>query len=120
MSLSLEGIGAVLVSEDEYTKVTRLIPGGPAERSKLLRAGDRILGVSQGEDGEMVDIVGWRLDEVVNIIRGPKGTLVRLEIIPVDAADQHQSEVISIVRDKVNLEEQAAKKAVIEVMRDAR
>jgi carboxyl-terminal processing protease len=120
MSLSLEGIGAVLVNEDEYTKVTRLIPGGPAERSKLLKAGDRILGVSQGEDGKMADIVGWRLDEVVNIIRGPKGTLVRLEIIPADAADVHQTKVISIVRDKVKLEEQAAKKQIIEVKRDAR
>ena len=120
MSLSLEGIGAVLVNEDEYTKVARLIPGGPAERSKLLKAGARILGVSQGEDGKMVDIVGWRLDEVVNIIRGPKGTLVRLEIIPADAADVHQTKVISIVRDKVKLEEQAAKKQIIEVKRDAR
>jgi carboxyl-terminal processing protease len=120
MSLSLEGIGAVLMNEDEYTKVTRLIPGGPAERSKLLQAGDRIVGVSQGEDGEMIDILGWRLDEVVNIIRGPKGTLVRLEIIPADAVDIHETRVISIVRDKVKLEDQAAKKEVIEVMRDGR
>ena len=120
MSLSLEGIGAVLQSEDEYTKVVRLIPGGPAERSKLLQAADRIVGVAQGKDGEMVDIVGWRLDEVVNNIRGPKGTLVRLEIIPADAADTHQTKVISIVRDKVKLEEQAAKKDIIEVKRGAK
>ena len=118
MSLSLEGIGAVLQAEDEYTKVLRLITGGPAERSKLLKAADRIVGVAQGSDGEMVDIVGWRLDEVVNKIRGPKGTLVRLEVIPADAVDDHQTKVIKIVRDKVKLEEQAAKKEVIEIKRD--
>ncbi len=120
MSLSLEGIGAVLQSEDEYTKVVRLIPGGPAERSKLLKAADRIVGVAQGSAGEMLDIVGWRLDEVVNNIRGPKGSLVRLEIIPVDAEDDHQTKTISIVRDKVKLEEQAAQKQVIEVKRNAK
>ncbi len=118
MSLSLEGIGAVLQSEDEYTKILRLIPGGPAERSKLLKAADRIVGVAQGTEGEMLDIVGWRLDEVVNIIRGPKGTLVRLQIIPADAADIHQTKIIHIVRDKVKLEEQAAQKSVLEVERD--
>ncbi len=118
MSLSLEGIGAVLQAEDEYTKVLRLIAGGPAERSKLLKAADRIVGVAQGADGEMVDIVSWRLDEVVNKIRGPKGTLVRLEIIPADAVDNHQTKVIKIVRDKVKLEEQAAKKEIIEIKRD--
>ncbi len=120
MSLSLEGIGAVLQSEDEYTKIVRLIPGGPAERSQLLKAADRILGVAQGADGEMLDIVGWRLDEVVNKIRGPKGSLVRLEIIPADAADSHQTKVVRIIRDKVKLEEQAAKKQIIEVKRDAK
>ena len=118
MSLSLEGIGAVLQSEDEYTKILRLIPAGPAERSKLLKAGDRIVGVAQGVEGEMLDIVGWRLDEVVNIIRGPKGTLVRLQIIPADAADTHQTKIIHIVRDKVKLEEQAAQKSILEVERD--
>ena len=119
MSLSLEGIGAVLQTEEEYTKVQRLIAGGPAERSKLLKASDRIVGVAQGIDGEMLDIVGWRIDEVVNKIRGPKGSLVRLEIIPADAADEHQTKVIRIVRDKVKLEEQAAKKELIEIKRDS-
>ncbi|MBE9519529.1 MAG: carboxy terminal-processing peptidase [Proteobacteria bacterium] len=118
MSLSLEGIGAVLQTEDEYTKVLRLIPAGPAERSKLLKAADRIVGVGQGADGTIIDVVGWRLDEVVDKIRGPKGTLVRLQIIPVDAEDDHQTKVISIVRDKVKLEEQAAQKKIIEVERD--
>jgi carboxyl-terminal processing protease len=120
MSLSLEGIGAVLQSEDEFTKIVRLIPGGPAESSKMLKAADRIVGVAQGSDGEMQDIVGWRLDEVVNKIRGPKGTMVRLEIIPADAADSHQTKIVSIIRDKVKLEEQAAKKQIIEVKRDAK
>ena len=120
MSLSLEGIGAVLQSEDEFTKIVRLIPGGPAERSKMLKAADRIVSVGQGSDGEMQDIVGWRLDEVVNKIRGPKGTLVRLEIIPADAADSHQTKIVSIIRDKVKLEEQAAKKQIIEVKRGAK
>jgi carboxyl-terminal processing protease len=120
MSLSLEGIGAVLQTEDEYTKVVKLIAGGPAERSKLLQAADRIVGVAQGADGEMVDVLGWRLDEVVNMIRGPKGSLVRLQIIPVDTADEHQTKEISIVRDKVKLEEQSAQKRIIEVQRDNR
>lgn len=120
MSLSLEGIGAVLQSEDEYTKILRLIPGGPAEQSKKLKAGDRIVGVAQGEDGEMLDIVGWRLDEVVNIIRGPKGTLVRLQIIPADAVDVHQTRIVQIVRDKVKLEEQAAKKSILEIEREGK
>lgn len=120
MSLSLEGIGAVLQNEDEYTKILRLIPGGPAERSKLLKAADRIISVGQGAEGEMLDIVGWRLDEVVNKIRGPKGTLVRLEIIPSDAGDEHQTKIINIVRDKVKLEEQSAKKEIIKVERDTK
>ena len=118
MSLSLEGIGAVLKSEDEYTKVVRLIPAGPAERSKLLKPSDRIVGVGQGSEGKIIDVVGWRLDEVVDKIRGPKGTLVRLEIIPTDSEDEHQTKLISIVRDKVKLEEQAAKKKIIEVARN--
>jgi carboxyl-terminal processing protease len=118
MSLSLEGIGAVLQMEEEFTKVLRLISGGPAEKSKLLKPADRIVGVGQGKHGEIIDVVGWRLDEVVEKIRGPKGTLVRLEIIPADAEDEHQTKVISIVRDKVRLEEQAAKKKIIEVERD--
>ena len=118
MSLSLEGIGAVLQTEEEFTKVLRLISGGPAERSKLLKPADRIIGVGQGKDGEVIDVVGWRLDEVVGKIRGSKGTLVRLEIIPADSEDDHQTRIISIVRDKVKLEEQAAKKKLIEVSKN--
>ncbi|NOY61997.1 MAG: tail-specific protease [Gammaproteobacteria bacterium] len=115
MSLSLEGIGALLQTENEYTKVVRLIPAGPAEKAKQLKPADRIVGVGQGKDGEIVDVVGWRLDEVVELIRGPKGTTVRLDIIPVDAVDDHQTRVLSIVRNTVKLEEQAAQKRVIEI-----
>lgn len=118
MSLSLEGIGAVLQSENEYTKVKSLVAGGPAEKSKKLHAGDRISGVGQGEDGEIVDVIGWRLDDVVELIRGPKDTVVRLEIIPSDAIDEHKTKIINIVRNKVKLEEMSAKKRVVEFEKD--
>jgi len=118
MKLSFEGIGALLQLEDEYTKVSRIIPGGPAEASGLLHASDRIIGVGQGTDGEMVDIVGWRLDEVVNLIRGPKGTIVRLAIIPAGSTSDEQSKVIEITRGTVKLEEQAARKETFELDHD--
>jgi carboxyl-terminal processing protease len=114
MSLSLEGIGAVLQSENEYTKVKSLVAGGPAEKSKKLHAGDRISGVGQGEDGEIIDVIGWRIDDVVELIRGPKDTVVRLEIIPSDAIDEHKTTIINIVRNKVKLEEMSAKKSIME------
>ena len=118
MSLSLEGIGAVLQSENEYTKVKSLVAGGPAEKSKNLHAGDRISGVGQDEDGEIVDVIGWRIDDVVELIRGPKDTVVRLEIIPSDAIDEHKTKIINIVRNKVKLEEMSAKKRVMEFEKD--
>ncbi len=118
MSLSLEGIGAVLQSENEYTKVKSLVAGGPAEKSKKLHAGDHISGVGQGEDGEIVDVIGWRIDDVVELIRGPKNTVVRLEIIPSDAIDEHKTKIINIVRNKVKLEEMSAKKRVMEFEKD--
>lgn len=114
MSLSLEGIGAVLQSENEYTKVKSLVAGGPAEKSNKVHAGDRITGVGQDENGEIVDVIGWRIDDVVELIRGPKDTVVRLEIIPSDAVDEHKTKIINIVRNKVKLEEMSAKKSVIE------
>lgn len=114
MSLSLEGIGAVLQNEDGYTKVVRIVTGGPADKQGLLKASDRISGVGQGKDGDMISVVGWRLDEVVELIRGPKDSFVRLEVSPKDTAAQ-ASKVIQIKRDKVNLEDQAAQKAVIEL-----
>ncbi|HEX2867647.1 MAG TPA: carboxy terminal-processing peptidase [Ignavibacteriales bacterium] len=118
MSLSLEGIGASLTSEDEYTKVMEVIPGGPAYKSKLLKVNDKIVGVAQGEEGEMVDVINKSLDDVVKLIRGPKGTLVRLQVLPADGGVNAKPKEIKLVRDKVKLEEQAAKKDVITVNRD--
>jgi carboxyl-terminal processing protease len=118
MSLSLEGIGAVLQREDEYTKVVRLIPAGPAQKSKLISPGDFIVGVGQHDSGEIIDVVGWRLDDVVELIRGAKKTVVRLELIPSDAVDEYHREVVRIVRDTVKLEEQAVRSKVIDIERD--
>ncbi len=115
MNLSLEGIGAALQLDNEYTKVVRVIPGGPAFLSKQLKPSDRIVSVGQGENGELVDIVGWRLDEVVRLIRGPKDTLVRLEIIPADAADDHMTRVVMLRRDTVRLEDQAASSRILDL-----
>ena len=115
MSLSLEGIGAVLQSDNEYTKVLRLVPAGPAAKQGQLRPADRIVGVGQGKDGEVVDVVGWRLDEVVALIRGPKHSIVRLEVIPSGSQDENHTKVINISRDKVKLEEQAAQSQIIEI-----
>ncbi len=112
MSLSLEGIGAVLQADGESVKVVRLVPGGPADKGGDLQPGDRIVGVAQGEDGEMVDILGMRLDEVVTLIRGPKETTVRLDIIPNTAGERR---IIRIVRNKVDLKEQQASSRILEV-----
>ncbi len=118
MSLSLEGIGAVLQSDNEHVKVVRLVPAGPADKSKQLKPADRIIGVAQG-DKEMVDVVGWRLDEVVKLIRGPKDSVVRLEVIPAsNAANDQTSKVVPITREAVKLEEQAAKKSVLKLEHD--
>ena len=115
MRLSLEGIGAVLEARDDYTQIREIVPGGPAATSGKLNPGDRIVGVGQGEKGEIIDVVGWRLDDVVDKIRGPKDTLVRLEVLPADAGIDGQHEIIELVRKKVAIAEQAAKKSVIEV-----
>ena len=120
MSLSLEGIGAVLQTDNEYVKVVRLVPAGPAEKSKLIAPADKIVGVAQG-DKEMVDVIGWRLDEVVKLIRGPKGSKVRLEVIPAANAPSDQtSKVVTIVREAVKLEEQAAQKSVLKLQHEGR
>jgi carboxyl-terminal processing protease len=115
MKLSLEGIGALLGRENEYTTISRVVPGGPASQDGRLKAGDRITGVGQGQDGKMVDVIGWRVDDVVDLIRGPKDTLVRLEVLPEDASISGPTQVIDIVRNEVKLEEQAAKSSVIEI-----
>jgi len=113
MSLSLEGIGAVLQNEYEYTKVIRLIPKGPADKSNLLMPGDKIIGVGQGETGEIEDTIGQRIDHVVKLIRGPKNSYVRLKIIP--AKQTSTTQTIQIKRDRVKLEEQSAKKNIITI-----
>ena len=115
LSLSLQGIGAQLTTEDEYTKVVELIKGGPAERAAELQEGDKIIGIGQGIDGEIKDVVGMRLDDVVAQIRGEKDTVVKLSVIPVDAVSESSARVISITRDNVKLEDQSAKKEVIEL-----
>ncbi|WP_419535747.1 carboxy terminal-processing peptidase [Endozoicomonas sp.] len=114
MSLSLEGIGAVLSAEDEYTKVVSVVPGGPAEKAGQLKPGDKIVSVGQGKKGDLEDVVGMRLDDVVKLIRGAKHTLVRLEIIPGSSKDS-STRVYEIVRDRVKLEEQDAASRIIEV-----
>lgn len=114
MSLSLEGIGAVLSAEDEYTKVVSVVPGGPAEKGGQLKPGDKIVSVGQGKKGELEDVVGMRLDDVVKLIRGAKHTLVRLEIISGSSKDS-STQVYEIVRDRVKLEEQDATSQIIEV-----
>ncbi len=111
MSLSLEGIGAVLQSEDEHTKIVRLVAGGPAHKQGQLKPADKIVGVGQGEKGDITDVIGWRLDEVVDKIRGKKGSIVRLEVLDEDDTTR----VIAIKRDQVKLEDQAAQKAILEV-----
>ena len=115
LSLSLQGIGAQLTSEDEYTKVVELIKGGPAERGAELKAGDRIIAIGQGVEGDLQDVVGMRLDDVVSQIRGEKGTVVRLNVIPADAVTESSATEVSITRDTVKLEDQSAKKEVIEL-----
>jgi carboxyl-terminal processing protease len=115
MSLSLEGIGARLMSEDGYTKIVEVIPGGPAFKSKELTVDDRIIAVAQGDSGQYVDVIGWRITEVVKLIRGPKGTLVRLQILRAKDGVAAKPEEISLVREKVKLEDQAAKQKVIDV-----
>lgn len=118
MSLSLEGIGARLQTEDDYTKVAEIIPGGPADKSGLLKADDKIIGVAQGEEGEFEDIIGWRITDAVKLIRGAKGTLVRLQILKAGSDLNAKPIEISLIREKVKLEDQAAKGSVLEIMND--
>ncbi len=112
MSLSLQGIGAVLQSEDEFTKIVRLIPSGPADKTGKLKANDKIVGVGQGKNGAIEDIIGWRLDDVVQKIRGKKGTIVKLQVVGSDSKSLERKTIL-ITRDKVKLEEQSAQKKII-------
>ena len=115
MSLSLEGIGAVLQADNEFTMVNEVVKGGPADLSGKLHKGDRITGIGQGADGEIVDVVGWRLDEVVDLVRGPKSSVVRLQILPKDAGPDGPAKLVSITRNTIQLEDQAARKKLLKV-----
>ena len=112
MNLSLEGIGATLSMEDDITSIRSLVPGAPAARSKKISVGDKIVGVGQGEKGEIEDVIGWRLDDVVDKIKGKKGSVVRLEIEPEKGG---KTKIISLTRDKVRIEDSAAKLSVDKV-----
>jgi carboxyl-terminal processing protease len=118
MRLSLEGIGAVLSNENEYTVVQRTVAGGPAALSGQVGPGDRIVGVGQGADGEIEDVIGWRLQDVVDLIRGAKGTTVRLQLLPEDAGSAGRTKQVTLVRNQIKLEDQAAKKFVIPELGD--
>jgi carboxyl-terminal processing protease len=115
MRLSLEGIGAVLQRQEEFVVIRTIVPGGPAGMSNKVKVGDRIVAVGQGDKGPMVDVVGWRIDDVVDLIRGKKGTKVRLDVLPVEANLDGAHRLVTIIRDKVKLEEQAASKRIIDV-----
>ena len=115
MSQSLEGIGALLREEESYIKIVDVIPGGPAFRGKQLKKEDRIMGVAQGDDSEYVDIVGWFVDDAVKLIKGPKGTIVRLQVLAADALPNTPPREIRIVREKIKLEEQRAKSEIVTV-----
>ncbi len=115
MSLSLEGIGALLRTDGEYTVVEKVISGGPADLSDLLHGSDRIVGIAQQNEKEFKDVVGWRLEEVVELIRGAKGTNVKLQILPGEEGQAAKIKEIKITRDKIKLEEQAAKSEIINI-----
>ncbi|HKI77278.1 MAG TPA: carboxy terminal-processing peptidase [Ignavibacteriaceae bacterium] len=118
MARSLEGIGAQLQSEDEYTKVAKIVAGGPAFKSNLLHNGDRITAVAQGDTGEMIDVIGWKLNDVVQLIRGDKGTVVRLQILKASDGVNAAPKEIKLVRDKVKLEEMSAKQDTLDIIND--
>ncbi|MDJ1504625.1 carboxy terminal-processing peptidase [Xanthocytophaga agilis] len=115
MTRSLEGIGAQLREQNDYTTVTEVIPGGPAFKSKQVQKGDRIVAVAQGDDGKMVDVIGWRVDEVVKLIRGAKGTIVRLQLLSSNADVTAPPRELRLVRDKIKLEESSAKGEIVPI-----
>ncbi|MCG8371664.1 MAG: carboxy terminal-processing peptidase [Proteobacteria bacterium] len=120
MSLSYFGIGASLQTEDDFVKIAGIIPGGPAAIDGTLKPEDRITGVAQGADGEIVDVIGWRLDDVVQLIRGPADSVVRLEIIPANSMPGSPKKFIDLTRGQVKLEEQAAKSEIVRIPREGR
>jgi carboxyl-terminal processing protease len=120
MSLSYEGIGATLQLIDDYVTIVNVLPGGPASLAGSVKAQDRILGVGQGKDGAIVDVIGWRLDDVVQLIRGPVNTVVRLQVMPAGATPGSPDTIVELTRNKVTLEAQAAKKSMRETTRDGK
>lgn len=120
MSLSYFGIGASLQIDDDYVQVINIIPGGPAAIDGKLQPKDRITAVAQGEDGELVDVIGWRLDDVVQLIRGPADTVVRLQVMPAGTLPGTEQKVLTLTRNQVKLEEQAAKSHIITIPREGR
>jgi len=118
MSKSLEGIGARLSKDGDYTVVYSIVPGGPAFKGNELHDNDKIIGVAQGKEGEMIDVVGWRNDDVVQLIRGKKGTLVRLNVLKAEGGVSSKPQVIEIVRDKINLEDARAESQVYEFIKE--
>ncbi len=113
MSKSLEGIGARLTQQLDYTVIADIIPGGPAYKNKFLQKDDKIIGVAQGDDGEFDDVIGWRLDDVVQKIRGPKGSVVRLQVLKGSDDLGADPDTLRLVRDKIKLEESSAKAEII-------
>jgi len=113
MNLSLEGIGAVLRADEDYTVIQSLVPGGPADQTQKLKPKDKIIGVAQDSD-DFVDVIGWRLDDVVDLIKGPKGSTVRLQVLGGSDIAGNKADVITIVRDKIRLEDRAAKAEVLD------
>ena len=118
MSLSYFGIGASLSIEDDYVSIVNIIPGGPAAIDGRLKPKDRITGISQGEDKSMTDVIGWRLDDVVRLIRGPENTVVKLQILPGDSNPGETENIIELTREQIKLEESAAKSKIIETQRE--
>jgi carboxyl-terminal processing protease len=112
MSRQLEGIGATLNIENEFVTIKTIVAGGPADKSKQLNAEDRIVGVAQGKDGEFQNVVGWRIENAIALIRGTKGTLVKLEILPKGTSPGGKPKVVEIVREKIILKDESAKKEI--------
>jgi carboxyl-terminal processing protease len=112
MSRSLQGIGASLLSENEYVTIKSVVPGGPADKSKQINVDDRIIGVAQGKEGEFQNVVGWRIENAIALIRGTKGTVVRLEILPSGASTSTKPKIVEMVREKIILKDQSAKKEI--------
>jgi carboxyl-terminal processing protease len=117
MSLKLEGIGALLTTEDDYPVIVSVVPGGPAEKTRKINPDDKIVRIRQAEEtnSKAIDVVGWRIDEVVQLIRGKAGTKVELELIPAKNEDYSERKFVTILREEVKLEEQAAKSKIIEI-----